>query len=170
MIRVVVDDLASASADAIVRPATIRLAPTTPAAERLDRAGGAELQAALALRDELAVGAAVVTAGGTLPAEFVIHAVVVTDAGPITAQGLRRAWRSVLERAREWQFAHIATPPLHPGTPELRLADVAGAMAEVLLEVGDLGGFPSSVSFVVDSEEDRAVFTAALRIGRATPS
>lgn len=170
MIRVVVDDLASASADAIVRPATIRLAPTTPAALRVDHAGGSALQVALALRDDLAVGAAVVTAGGSLPVEFVIHAVVATDATQVTAQTLRRAWRSVLERAREWQFAHIATPPLHPGSPELRLAEVADAMAEVLREVGDTGGFPSSVSFVVDSEEDRAVFTAALRVGRASPS
>ncbi len=63
-----------------------------------------------------------------------------------------------------------APPPLHPGSPELLLANVAGAMAEVLREVGDLGGFPSAVSFVVDSEEDRAVFTAALRIGRASRS
>jgi len=170
VIRVVVDDLASASADAIVRPATIRLAPTTPAALRVDHAGGSALQAALALRDDLAVGAAVVTAGGSLPVEFVIHAVVATDTMQVTAQGLRRAWRSVLERAREWQFAHIATPALHPGSPELRLAEVADAMAEVLREFGDTGGFPSSVSFVVDSEEDRAVFTAALRVGRASPS
>lgn len=168
MIRVVVDDLASASADAIVRPATIRLAPTTPAARRVDHAGGSALQGALTLRDDLAVGAAVVTAGGGLTAEFVIHAVVSTDAAQVTVQGLRRAWLSVLERAREWQFVHIATPPLHPGSPELRLAEVAGAMADVLREIGDTGGFPSSISFVVDSEEDRAVFTAAL--GRASPA
>ena len=161
MIRVVVDDLASATADAIVRPATIRLAPTTPAAQRVDRAGGAGFQEALALRDDLAVGAAVVTAGGALAAEFVIHAVVTTEPALVTAKGLRRAWRSVLERAREWQFAHIATPPLHPGSPDLRIAEVAGAMVEVLREVGEIG-FPSSISFVVDSEEDRAVFTAAL--------
>lgn len=161
MIRVVVDDLASASADAIVRPATVRLAPTTPAAQRVDRAGGASFQVALALREDLAVGAAVVTAGGGLGAEFVIHAVVASQPGQVTAKDLRRAWRSVLERAREWQFAHIATPPLHHGSPELRLAEVAGAMAEELREVGE-SAFPSSISFVVDSEEDRAVFTAAL--------
>jgi hypothetical protein len=34
-------------------------------------------------------------------------------------------------------------------------------MAEVLREVGEMG-FPSSISFVVDSVEDRAVFTAVL--------
>lgn len=168
MIRVVVDDLASATADAIVRPATIRLAPTTPAAERVDRAGGPAFQRGMDLREDLVVGAAVVTAGGGLAAEFVIHAVVAIEPTQVTAKGLTRAWRSVLERAREWQFAHIATPPLHPGSPEYGLGDVASAMAEVLRETGETGGFPASVSFVVDSEEDRAVFTAALRLSQAS--
>jgi O-acetyl-ADP-ribose deacetylase (regulator of RNase III) len=169
VIRVVVDDLASVSADAIVRPATIRLAPLTAAAERVDRAGGAAFQAAVELRDDLAVGAAVVTAGGGLAAEFVIHAVVASAPADVTAKGLRRAWLSVLERAREWQFAHLATPPLHPGSATLPLGEVAGAMAEVLREVAGSGDFPSSISFVVDSEEDRAVFKAALRVGEASP-
>lgn len=168
MIRVVVDDLASMSADAIVRPATIRLAPATPAAERVDRAGGAAFQRAMDLRDDLVVGAAVVTAAGALPVEFVIHAVVAVEPAQVTAKGLARAWRSVLERAREWQFAHIATPPLHAGSPELSLADIAGWMVEVVHDTGDPGGFPSLVSLVVDSEEDRAVLTAALRLSQAS--
>ncbi len=41
MIRVVVDDLTFLSADAIVRPATTRLDPTTPAVRRLETVGGA---------------------------------------------------------------------------------------------------------------------------------
>ncbi|HXH62722.1 MAG TPA: hypothetical protein VNG95_00995, partial [Gemmatimonadales bacterium] len=72
MIRVVVDDLAFLSADAIVRPATARLDSTTPAVRRLETVGGRAFIAQLALQQELAVGAAVVTAsGGDLPAEFV---------------------------------------------------------------------------------------------------
>lgn len=163
MIRVVVDDLAALSADAIVRPATIRLAPATPIAEHLDRAGGPAFARALALRADLAIGAAVVTAGGALPAEFVIHAVIADGAGTVTPAGLARAWLSVLERAREWQFAHIATPPLHPGSADLRVADVAEGMISVLRTREDPGDFPTSVSLVVDSDDHRAVFTAALR-------
>ena len=64
MIRVVVDDLAFLGADAVVRPATTRLAPTTPAVRRLESVAGPGFADSLRLQKELAVGAAVVTAGG----------------------------------------------------------------------------------------------------------
>ena len=57
MIRVVVDDLASFAADAIVRPATTRLDPTTAALRALESRGGAEFQNRIRLSRELAVGA-----------------------------------------------------------------------------------------------------------------
>ena len=163
MIRVVVGDLAAVAADAIVRPATTHLAATTPPGARLERAGGAAFLRAMELRDELAVGAAVVTAGGALPAEFVIHAVVGTDPARVSAKDVTRAWRSVLERAKEWQFPHIAAPPLFDGSAELRLADVAAAMVGVLRAHRDAGDHPTSVSFVVETDEARIVFAAALQ-------
>src|SRR2546427_7958578 len=43
VIRVVVDDLAFLACDAIVRPATTRLDPTTPMVRRLEQVGGTEL-------------------------------------------------------------------------------------------------------------------------------
>src|SRR5439155_6679739 len=72
VIRVVVDDLAFLSSDAIVRPATTRLDPTTPAVRRLEQVGGKEFVGRLQVHKDLAVGSAVVTGGGgDLPAEFV---------------------------------------------------------------------------------------------------
>lgn len=169
MIDVVVDDLAAVTVDAIVRPTTTRLIPTTPVSERVAQAGGPAFAAASVARDELAVGAAVVTAGGALPVEFVIHAIVGIDAAQVTATTLGRAWLSALERAKEWQFARIAVPPLHTGSPDLRLAAVAETMLGVLRAHQATGGHPTSVSFVVESEEDRAVFTAALQLSRNIP-
>src|SRR2546426_7344914 len=76
VIRVVVDDLAGLASDAIVRPATTRLDPTTPVVRRLEQVGGREFMGRLQLHKDLAVGSAVVTGGGgDLPADFVIHAV-----------------------------------------------------------------------------------------------
>src|SRR5439155_867495 len=103
VIRVAVDDLAFLETDAIVRPATARLDPTTPAVRRLERAGGPEFLGQLQLQKDLAVGAAVVTGGGgDLPADFIIHAVIQSDTEPVTRQTVARAWQSALERAREW--------------------------------------------------------------------
>jgi O-acetyl-ADP-ribose deacetylase (regulator of RNase III) len=168
VIRVVVDDLAFLETDAIVRPATARLDPTTPAVRRLEQAGGPEFLNRLRLQKELAVGAAVVTGGGgELPAEFVIHAVIQSDTEPITRYGVARAWLSALERAREWEFARLTVPPLGTGAGNLSVEDAAAVMADVLHAQEGSASFPSDVCIVVETAADREAFEAALRRGDA---
>ena len=171
MIRVVVDDLAFLEADAIVRPATARLDPTTPAVRRLEKVGGSEFLSRMRLQKDLAVGAAVVTAGGgDLPAEFVIHAVIQSDTEPVTKEAVARAWRSALERAREWEFARLTVPPIGTGAGNLALEDAAAIMATVLKSHIGLAPFPTDVYIVVETPEDREAFEAALRIVGAAES
>ena len=163
MIRVVVDDLAFLPADALVRPATTQLEPTTPALRRLEQMGGPEFQRHLEVHTELVVGAAVVTAaGGDLPAEFVIHAVIQSRDEPISRRGVARAWRSALERAREWGFSRLTVPPLGIGAGNLSIEDAA----EILLS--ELQGqapaaVPAGVAIVVETEDQRVIFEGALR-------
>lgn len=154
----VVDDLASLRADAIVRPATTRLDPTAAALRRLEIVGGAEFQERLRLTQELGIGAAVVTAGGgDLPADFVIHAVIRSDREPVTRDGVARAWLAALHQAREWEFAHISAPPLGTGAGNLPLEDAAEIMAT------GLHGHAGDVTLVVERPEEREVLEAALR-------
>lgn len=164
MIRVVVDDLAFLAADALVRPATTRLDPTTPVVRRLEVVGGAEFSNRMRIQKELAVGAAVVTAGGgALAAEFVIHAVIQSDTEPVTRDGVTRAWRSALQRAQEWEFANLTTPPLGTGAGNLPLEDAAEIMAQVLAAHVPGAAFPAQVTFVVESPEERSTVEAVLR-------
>jgi O-acetyl-ADP-ribose deacetylase (regulator of RNase III) len=164
VIRVVVDDLAVLACDAIVRPATARLDPTTPAGRRLEQVGGVEFASHLRLQQELAVGAAVVTAGGGgLPAEFVIHAVIQSDTEPVTRGGVARAWQSALQQAREWEFASLSAPPIGTGAGNLSVEDAAAIMVPILQAHLDGASFPATVSFVVETPEDRDAFEAALR-------
>lgn len=164
MIRVVVDDLASFAADAIVRPATTRLDPTAAALRRLEMLGGADFQNKIRLTRELAVGAAVVTAaGGDLPAEFVIHAVIRSDTEPVTRDTVARAWLSALHQAQEWEFSHVSAPPLGTGAGNLALEDAAEIMATVLHAHRSGAAFPADVSFIVERPEDQQVFEAALQ-------
>jgi O-acetyl-ADP-ribose deacetylase (regulator of RNase III) len=164
VIRVVVDDLASYVADAIVRPATTRLDPTSAALRALETKGGTEFQNRIRLSRELAVGAAVVTAaGGDLPAEFVIHTVISSDTEPVTRGNVARAWLSALHQAQEWEFGHVSVPPLGTGAGNLAMEDAAEIMATVLYAHRGNAAFPVDVSFVVDRPEDRDVFEAALR-------
>ncbi|MGH7538881.1 MAG: macro domain-containing protein [Gemmatimonadales bacterium] len=168
MIRVVVDDLAFLPADAIVRPATAQLEPTTPALRRLEQLGGTEFQHQMELHTELVVGAAVVTAaGGDLPAEFVIHAVIQSRDEPISRRGVARAWRSALERAREWGFARLSVPPIGIGAGNLSLEDAAEILVSVLHELPASDPAPPEVAFVVENEDQREVFEDVLRRLRA---
>jgi O-acetyl-ADP-ribose deacetylase (regulator of RNase III) len=171
VIRVVVDDLAFLETDAIVRPATARLDPTTPAVRRLETIGGSEFLNRLHLQKELAVGAAVVTAaGGNLPAEFVIHAVIQSDTEPVTREAVARAWLSALERAREWEFDRLTVPPIGTGAGNLALEDAASIMVTVLKSHIGEAPYPSDICIVVETLEDREAFEAALRIAGAAQS
>jgi len=164
VIRVVVDDLASYAADALVRPATTRLDPTAAALRRLEILGGEEFQNRIRLNRELAVGAAVVTAaGGDLPAEFVIHAVIRSETEPVTRGNVARAWLSTLHQAQEWEFGHLSAPPLGTGAGNLTLEDSAEIMATVLHAHQGGAQFPGDVSFVVERPEDQQVFEAAVQ-------
>ena len=171
MIQVVVDDLAFLPSDAIVRPTTARLDPTTPAVRRLETVGGQEFLNRLRLHKDLPVGAAVVTGGGgNLPAEFVIHAVIQSDTQPITRETVARAWLSALERAREWEFARLTVPPIGTGAGNLAVEDAAAIMATVVKEHAGHGLFPSEVRVVVETSEDRDAFEAAIRAAGAIES
>ncbi len=161
MIRVVVDDLAGLAADAIVRPATTRLDPTTPAVRRLETVGGSEFADHLQLAKELPVGAAVVTAGGgALPAAFVIHAVIRSDTEPVTRDSVARAWRATLQQV----------PPIGTGAGNLTVEDAAEIMVPMLNAHLQSAAFPADVAIVVETPEDQATFEAALRRGGATAS
>lgn len=161
--RVVVDDLAFVASDAIVRPATTQLEPTTPALRRLEQMGGPEFLRHLEMHTELAVGAAVVTAaGGDLPADFVIHAVIMGPDEPISSRGVGRAWRSVLERAKEWGFARLSVPPLGIGAGNLTLEDAAEILISVFQEHSVVAA-PDDVAVVVETEEQRQVFESVLK-------
>ena len=167
MIRVVVDDIAFLAAAAVVRPATTRLDPTTSALRRLETVGGAEFTRGLHVQKELAVGAAVVTAGGgDLPAEFVIQSAT----EPVTRDGVARAWRSTLEQAREWEFASLTVPPIGTGAGNLSVEDAADIMVPILKSHLGNAAFPASVSIVVETPEERDAFEAALRRSGAAES
>ncbi len=164
MIRVVVDDLAFVPSDAVVRPATASLEPTTPALRRLEQVGGPAFHAHLHVQSDLDIGAAVVTGGGDLAAEFVIHAVIRSADQPVTAGGVRRALVSVLQRAADWQLGSLTLPPLGTGAGNLSVEDAARIMVDVLAEAQRQGAtYPHDVCIVVESDDERELFETCLR-------
>jgi len=163
VIRVVVDDLAFVAADAIVRPANSLLEPTTPALRRLEHVGGAAFWNQLQTGRELAVGSAVVTGGGDLGVELVVHAIIRSATEPVSRDTVRRALTAALQRAADWQLAHLAVPLLGTGAGNLSLEDAADVLGVVLAAVPAPLGFPRDVTIVVESDEERAVVETCIR-------
>lgn len=162
MIEVRVEDLAFYEGDAIIRPATALLGATTPLLRRLELAGGDQLFRQLAVSEPLSVGSAVVTAAGDLPVDLLVHAIVSSATERVSRDGVRRAFRSALERANAWQIARVAIPPFGLGAGNLDLETSAELMADELSRHCHAGTFPTAVTIVAESEDEAAVLDFAI--------
>ena len=160
MIEVRVEDLAFFEGNAIIRPSNATLDATTPLLRRLELAGGASLLKQLRVSEPLPVGAAVVTGAGDLPVELLVHAVVSSATERVTRDGVRRAFRSALERVQEWQLARVAVPPLGLGAGNLGLEESASLMAEELLRRRAV--FPTHLTVVAENDEEADALRLAL--------
>jgi O-acetyl-ADP-ribose deacetylase (regulator of RNase III) len=161
VITVVVDDLASIQADAVLRPAGESLEPLTATATRLDERGGPRFADQYRVSSPLAAGAAVVTGGGELPAPFVIHVVLRDSIKPVARATVRRALVSAWERAGEWGLGRLAAPLVGADGGGLSLEEAAGLLAETFprAEVAS----PAELWIVVERQEDRDVVEAIVR-------
>ena len=162
MIEVRVEDLAFYEGDAIIRPATAMLGATTPLLRRLELAGGAALVAQLTISEPLAVGSAVVTGAGDLSVDLLVHAIVSSETERVTADGVRRAFRSALERASTWQLAQVAMPPIGLGAGNLDLESSAELMADELTRHNRTASFPRHVTIIAENEDEAAVLDFAI--------
>jgi O-acetyl-ADP-ribose deacetylase (regulator of RNase III) len=163
VIRVVVGDIVSVDADAVVRPTTAALEPTTSALRHLDDVGGPSFWEQLTVRVELAIGAAVVTDGGDLPVNYVIHAVIRSHDEQVSLHGVERALTSALQRAADWQLNRLVMPPLGTGAGNLKLEDVARVTTNVLETHLKTQTFPSDVTIVVSTDDEKEVFDVWLK-------
>jgi O-acetyl-ADP-ribose deacetylase (regulator of RNase III) len=162
MIEVRVEDLAFYEGDAIIRPATATLGATTPLLRRLELAGGPKLFDALKVSEPLPVGSAVVTAAGDLPVGLLVHAIVSSSTERVTREGVRRAFRSALERANAWQIAQVAIPPMGLGAGNLELELSAELMADELARHRRGMAFPERVTLVAENHDEATVLELAL--------
>lgn len=165
MITVVVGDLASVVADAVVRPTNGSLDATTPALRRLEMAAGPHFRELCRVQRELGVGAAVVTPAGELPAELVVHAVVMTRAEPVTPAGVRRAATAALRQAGQWRIGTLALPPLGTGAGQLTVEESAEALRLALGDLEPGTGRPDNIVVVVTTDAEREIFEARLAGG-----
>ena len=158
MIDVRTDDLAFVTADAIARPVDAELRATTPLMRRLELAGGESLARHLRVNEALAVGSAVVTPAGELGAELLIHAVVSSESEAASRESVRQALTSALQRAADWQIAHLAVAPFGLGAGNLDIEESADVTADVVRRHRTAARFPSTITIVVETPFEQEVF------------
>ncbi|MEP6571359.1 MAG: macro domain-containing protein [Gemmatimonadota bacterium] len=162
MIRVLVEDLAFVSADAVLRPANELLEPVTPAMSRLDNLAGAEFTRLRRVQTPLDPGAAVVTGAGSLSSPFVLHIVIRSQDTAVTAEGVQRALTSAWQRAADWGLARLAAPLVGAGAGALDREEAARILAESFRRRTTASGFPSELTIVVDHADERALVEQAI--------
>jgi O-acetyl-ADP-ribose deacetylase (regulator of RNase III) len=163
VIRVCIDDLAFYDGEAIVRPVNEDLGATTPLLRRLELAAGTELHNQIRLQEPLPVGAAIVTSAGELSVDLLVHAVVMSRTEPVTADTVRRALTSALQRVTSWQIKNVAIPPFGLGAGNLEIDESAQVMLNVIGQHMRGARFPEEITLVAETPEEERVLRAALQ-------
>jgi O-acetyl-ADP-ribose deacetylase (regulator of RNase III) len=161
VISVIVDDLALSQADAILRPATESLGPTSPAIASLDERAGPRFAEQRKVASPLKAGAAVVTGSGDLAAPFVLHVVVQDQESKTGREIVRRALVSAWQRATDWELGTIASPLVGADSGRLTVEEAATLLVETF--PAEPKGFPTELHIVVDRDADRALVEAIVR-------
>jgi O-acetyl-ADP-ribose deacetylase len=143
-IEVLEVDITQLEVDAIANAANTRLIHGGGVAGAIARAGGPEIQRESRQRAPIGLGEAVETQGGEMPCSWVIHAATMELGGPTSAQIIRRATASTLQKA-----------------------DELGARSLALVAFGTgVGGFPVQEAARIEVEEVRRHLEADSRLER----
>jgi len=125
---VVEGDIAALDVDAVANAANDRLWMGAGVAGALKRAGGDEIEHEAVAQGPIAVGDAVATGAGRLPARWVIHAAVMGQDLRTSADAIETATRRALEVADELGAESLALPAFGTGVGGFRLDECAGLM------------------------------------------
>jgi len=115
------------------------------------------------LHEPLPVGAAVVTSAGALHAELLVHAVVMSRTERVTADSVRRALTSALQRVESWEIRDIAIPPFGLGAGNLDVDESAQVMLSVITQHLGASTFPEDITLIAETPDEERALSAALQ-------
>lgn len=127
-IEVLKADITTVAADAIVNAANDHLWMGAGVAGAIRRAGGEEIEREAMAKGPIAVGDAVATGAGRLPARWVIHAAAMGQDLRTDADKIRRATESALRVADEVGARSIVLPALGTGVGGFPMDECARVM------------------------------------------
>jgi O-acetyl-ADP-ribose deacetylase len=131
-IEVVDSDIAALEVDAVANAANDALWMGAGVAGALKRAGGEDIEREAMAQGPIAVGDAIATSGGRLPARWVIHGAVMSQDLRTSGQLVEETTRSVLRVAEELGARSLALPAFGTGVGGYPLEDCARVMVGVV--------------------------------------
>ncbi len=164
-IEVLDADITRLEVDAIANAANTELAHGGGVAGAISRAGGPSVQSESDRKAPIALGAAVETGAGDMPARWVIHAATMKLGGPTSAEIIGRATASTLRRAEELGARSLALVAFGTGVGGFSLDEAARIEVEEVHRHLEQGSGLERVVFAVHGERARAAFQGALDSG-----
>ena len=162
MIEVLDTDITTLEIDAIANAANTRLLHGGGVAGAIARAGGPAVQEESHARAPIGLGEAVETTAGDMPARWVIHAATMEPGGPTSADVIRRATASTLQRADALGARSLALVAFGTGVGGFPVEEAARIEVEEVRRALDDGGGLERVVFAVRGDEARQAFERAL--------
>jgi O-acetyl-ADP-ribose deacetylase (regulator of RNase III) len=123
-------DVTRLDVDAIANAANTQLKHGGGVAGAISRAGGPSVQRESTEKAPIALGEAVETTAGDMPARYVIHAATMELGGPTSAQIIAQATRSTLAKADELGCRSLALVAFGTGVGGFPLDEAARLMVD----------------------------------------
>jgi O-acetyl-ADP-ribose deacetylase len=155
-------DITKLEVDAIANAANTELRHGGGVAGAISRAGGPEVQAESDRAAPIGLGEAVETTAGEMPSRWVIHAATMELGGPTSAEVIRRATTSTLEKADELGARSLGMVAFGTGVGGFPLDEAARIEVEEVRRHLDGDRGLERVVFAVRGNEARAAFESAL--------
>ena len=125
-------DVTRLDVDAITNAANTRLKHGGGVAAAISRAGGPAIQRESDEKAPIALGDAVETTAGDMPARYVIHAATMELGGPTSGQIITQATRSTLAKADELGCRSLALVAFGTGVGGFPLDEAARLMVDAV--------------------------------------
>jgi O-acetyl-ADP-ribose deacetylase (regulator of RNase III) len=161
-VEVLDTDITILEVDAIANAANTRLLHGGGVAGAISRAGGPTVQAESHEKAPIGLGEAVETTAGDMPCRWVIHAATMELGGPTSADIIRRATRSTLQRADALGAKSLALVAFGTGVGGFPLNEAARIETDEVRRHLETDSGLERVVFAVHGDAARRAFEAAL--------
>ena len=152
-IELIVADIMTVEADALVLPTTTTGALTSRLGRRIAEMGDQGIEALAMDVAPIAIGAAFISEGGPTPFDAIIHVpVALTPTDRIRVENIRRATRAAMVAGRHAEYSILAIPPLcSPVDTGIPYIEIARAMIDEFRAHKD--ALPETMRYVLPNEE-----------------